>query len=487
MIYKIKIIALLIILFSVSCTNHKDEYINEEIEDTIPNDGDTQYATWIMIWDRSSESWWNSENTVGATIWVNGKWQSIDWRENSQIDEFIQNIKDAGINILICDLTNGWNWLDEKVQYIQSLCAKNGMKVCVAENSQGNISTFENHARDIWNNFAKPDLPNSSTYLIKDGKPVIVCYAIREWYNAYKNSNGNYTKKFNLVWASGEDSDKDKWGWQLEPWVGSIPSQDAMFVTSSVKWSINDEDWRKSLAFLDYNFLLAKQNHPNYIIVGSYDDIHERNSWLVANTINCIHGRQMRDKNGVISIDAYYNRVKEWIEGNPSLITGGYIIDGCYWVINKGSGKFFNFQGSKGKVGTPLIQKIQSSTGLADYYWFYHLGDNNYRIISLTSGLSLDLNNKSILEGDTIIHNMDDNVLTQKWTLEDAGDNCFYIKNNFSNMVLQPKENSNAIIQSIKTGNLTQKWEIKEININNHFLNLSYSTQRITTLKGCGM
>ena len=41
---------------------------------------------------------------------------------------------------------------------------------------------------------------------------------------------------FSLVWASGEDSDINKWGWQLEPWLASVPSTDAMFVTSAVKW-----------------------------------------------------------------------------------------------------------------------------------------------------------------------------------------------------------------------------------------------------------
>jgi hypothetical protein len=228
-------------IFFITCKKEEVKtqpvLIPEPLEATLPDPEGTQYATWIMIWDRSSEGWWKADNTEGATIFVNGKWQSIDWKDNNQINEYIQNLKDAGITILICDLTNGWGWLDDKVQYIQSLCAKNGMKLCIAENSSGNVSDFEAHAQDIWSKFAKASLPYGSTYLRKDGKPVIVCYSIRSWYNSYKNSLGANTKKFPLVWASGEDSNINKWGWQLEPWVASESSTDAMFVTSAIKWS----------------------------------------------------------------------------------------------------------------------------------------------------------------------------------------------------------------------------------------------------------
>ncbi len=456
---------LILILFFISCNNNGNDnnYNEEESEDIILDPQGTQYATWIMIWNRSSEDWWNPYNTVGATILVNNRWQAINWMDKYQVEEHVKNMREAGVTILICDLTNGWNWLNNDVHYIQSLCVKNGMKVCIAENSYGDVSMFESHAYDVWHNFAKPDSPYGSTYLRKEGEPVIVCYGIREWYNAYKSSNGDYAKKFNLVWASGEDSDINKWGWQLEPWIGSVPSQDAMFVTSSIKWGVNDEDWRKSLAFLDYNFLLAKQNHPKYIIIGGYDDIHERNGWLPANTFDCIPGRQMRDKNGVISVDAYYSRVKEWISGTPTSISGGYITDGCYRIISKANGKIFNHQGNKGKIGPILIRNAPSDEGLADYYWFYHLGNNNYRIISVSSGLSLDLNNESPQDDAIIIHNLDGDTPTQKWILEDAGNGCFFIKNNFSGKVLQIKEKSDMIIQSVKNEDLIQKWKIEKI------------------------
>jgi hypothetical protein len=429
----------------------------------------TQYATWIMVWDRSSETWWNPNDHNGATVYVGGKWQSIDWKDHAQVDEYIANIKAAGINILICDLTNGWSWLDNEVQYIQSLCVKNGMKLCVAENSQGDVATFESHAEDIWNNFAGPSSPyaSDSTYLLKDGKPVIVCYSIRSWYNSYKNSDGEYTRKFDLVWASGEDSDKDKWGWQLEPWVASVPSSDAMFVTPAVKWG-NDQDlWRSSLSWLDYNFLLARKNNPRYIIVGSYDDLDERNGWLMANTTKCIPGLQMRDKDGDISTDAYYNRVKEWISGKPSSVEGGVIPDGCYRIINQNSNKFMTLKNAGGRTGAPLIQHIVADTALNDYFWLYHLGHNSYRIIALNNGLSLSVPDGSADNGIQVKDSLTANILWQKWTLEDAGNGYYRIKNDKSGKVLEvsgaAQNDGAAIVQGDSNDGTSQHWKFEKI------------------------
>lgn len=456
------------LFFIISCK--KNEAVNNPVP---PVSSDypvvTQFATWINVWDRSSESWWNPNEHNGATVYVNGKWQSINWKDNNQTEEFIKNMKGAGINILICDLTNGWSWLDYQVQYIQSLCAKKGMKVCIAENSGGDIAKFESHAHDIWNNFAGPSSPyaTDSTYLLKDGKPVIVCYGIRSWYNNYKNSSGIYRQKFNLVWASGEDSEKDKWGWQLEPWVASVSSSDAMFITPAIKWKSQPDLWRSSLSWLDYNFLLAKKNNPKYIIVGSYDDLDERNGWLVANTANCIPGLQMRNKNGTISTDAYYNRVKEWIEGNPSSISGGIISDGCYRIINQNSKMYLSLRDAGGKVGARLVQNTVSDTTLNNYFWFYHLGNNRYRIIALNNGLPLTIYNGSINDGEQIVDSLDADIPEQKWDIKDAGGGYLYIINYKSGKVMAISGASNntgaPVVQETENSGAGQLWKLDKI------------------------
>ncbi|HEX5554748.1 MAG TPA: RICIN domain-containing protein [Chitinophagaceae bacterium] len=435
------------------------------ISDTVA----TQYATWIMVWDRASENWWNPNEHNGATVYVEGKWQSINWMDHAQVDEYIAKIKASGINILICDLTNGWSWLDDEVQYIQSLCVKNGMKLCVAENSQGDLATFESHAGDIWDKFAGPSSPyaSDSTYLLKDGKPVIVCYGIRSWYKGYKNSNGEYRQKFNLVWASGEDSDKDKWGWQLEPWIGSVPSSDVMFVTPAIKWGNDANLWRSSLSWLDYNFLLARKNDPRYVIVGSYDDLDERNGWLTANTENCVPGLQMRDKDGSLRSDAYYKRVKEWVSGKPDFVAGGLIPDGCYRIINKKSNKFLTLKNTGGKIGSPLIQHFVSDTALNDYFWLYHLGNNSYRIVVLNNGLSLSVPNGSGDNGIQVTDSLPADIQWQNWTLKDLGDGYYSIKNDKSGKVLEvsgaAEDNGAFIVQGDSNNGSSQQWKFDKI------------------------
>ena len=233
----------------------------------------TTYATWITLWYGHDQAWWSADGPGAGKILVNGQWKTLDWVDNAQIDAYLDCIRKAGVTVVIADLTNGWKWLDSRCQFIQSLCAKKGMKFCVAENSGGNTVGFESHAKDIWTNFAGPDAPNHDTYFHYRGKPLIVCYAVRDWFKAYTADKSDYRSRFSLVWSSGEDSSVNKWGWQLEPWVGSVPSKDSMFVTSAVRWNPGDGAlWRKSLAWLDYNFALAKKSNPAYVIVGSYDD-----------------------------------------------------------------------------------------------------------------------------------------------------------------------------------------------------------------------
>ena len=173
---------------------------------------------------------------------------------------------------------------------------------------------------------------------------------------------------------------------------------------------------------------------------------------------------QMRDKDGAISTDAYYNRVKEWINGKPTSISGGYIQDGCYRVINRSTKKVFNLEGNEGKLNGLLIQNAKSNEGLNDYYWFYHLGNNSYRIIGLNSALSLDILSTS---DNSVYHNFDDDVPSQKWTLEDAGEGHFFIMNNMTGKVLEVEgasmDSGSSIIQSTKNNGTNQQWEIEKV------------------------
>lgn len=393
----------------------------------------TTYATWIMVWYGHDQAWWKAGNADASKILINGKWKTLDWSDETQYGPILDGIRKAGVTVVIADLTNGWNWLDSRCQVIQRECAKRKMKFCIAENSGGNVAEFEKRAGDVWKNFAGPDAPNHDAYFHYRGKPLIVCYAIRDWYKSYINSKLPNRSRFSLVWASGEDSSINKWGWQLEPWVGSVPSTDSMYVTSAVRWNPADGDmWRKSIAWLDYNFALASKSKPEYVIVGAYDDPTERNTWLVSDTTHCEPGRQMRDKTGRISLTAHYDRVKQWTMGKPEVVPGGLLKDGAYRIINRSSGGYLGIsnegpkgQGAPGAAVETFAKPAKAPLGL---FWLYHQGGNYYRIISLASGLPLDVEDKAD-GGYDIRQGRDTGANRQRWWLTKPCDGCFALTN----------------------------------------------------------
>ena len=410
----------------------------------VPAQG-TTYATWIMIWHGKDQGWWKAD--MSPQVQVGDQWKALDWVDQAQVEAHLDGIKNAGVSVVVADLTNGWKWLDERCKLIQSLCAKKGLKFCVAENSLGNLAQFESHAQDIWNNFAGPLAANHDTYFQYHGKPLIVCYGIRSWVKSYQDSGSEFRSKFNLVWSSGEDSEKDKWGWQLEPWVGSVPSKDSMFVTSAVKWNSTDPNaWRKSLAWIDYHFALAKKSKPDNLIVGSYDDPTERNGRLVSDTSKCVPGLQMRDKTGSLSKTAYYNRVKQWIAGQPDSEPDGLLKDGAYRISPKAGGgslgvmaKSQEHEGDPGAtIGVKNGQK--DPQGLV---WLYHLGGNHYRLIVIVSGLAIEV------KDGAVIQDWDSPNVAQRWTLSRTQPGRYRLVNDSNGQALALKAASPASLHAV--------------------------------------
>jgi len=423
----------------------------------------TTYATWIMVWYGHDQAWWSATNPDASKNLVNGQWKTLDWADNSQFDAYLEGIRKAGVTVVIADLTNGWNWLDTRCQFIQSLCAKKNMKFCIAENSGGNVAGFESHSKDIWDKFAGPDAPNHETYFHYRGKPLIVCYAVRDWYRSYINSKSPFRSRFSLVWASGEDSSINKWGWQLEPWVGSVPSADSMYVTSAVRWNPADGAmWRKSLAWLDYNFALAKKSNPEYVIIGSYDDPTERNAWAVSDTAKCELGRQMRDSTGALSSSAYYDRVKQWISGKPTMVPGGLLRDGAYRIVSRSSGKYLGISNAgKSGQGVPGAVLVGSTLGKAPLglFWLYHLGGNHYRIIAVAGGLALEAKDGGVVQ------NWDSTDSKQRWTLARASDGYFWLTNDGTGKALALDANATDDTPTAlraPSGDQIQQWRFQE-------------------------
>lgn len=422
------------------------------------------YASWCMVWIKSSESWWVPNGYDGATDFL-GSFGSINWDDDTYVSSSLVSMKAAGINAIICDLTNGWGWLNSIVQSIQRLALGKRMKVCVAVGNIPDVATFESRCGDIWNLFAGPSAPYASTHLFKDGKPVIVCYSVQSAYNSYVASTGTNRQHFTLVWGAG-GSATDSWGWQLDPANGAAPSTNAVFVTPSVKYapsSVSVDLWRKSQAWLDYNFKVAKDSQPAFTIISSFDDIHERNGWLPADTTGAIPGMQMRDMTGAINTTNYYNRVREWILGTPSAVPGGSLVDGCYVVTNRFSARSLYMPNTDGTnlayVGMKLVQSTPSNTNLNNFFSFYHLGSNVYRITPLNSALFLEVTNNN--SGLQVQQDWNSTDPAQRWTLLPVTNGFYSIQNQASGKVLDVSStatNTPVVQNPLTNGSLSQQW-----------------------------
>ena len=391
------------------------------------------FVTWINVWHGSSEPWW-TPNVSPIRLLTNGSFAVADSSDPLYRQSIMSSLKNAGVGAVIMDLTNGTGgWVSQSLDY-QRLAQANGMQFATA--IQADASNIDSEAEIIWSNYVAPRNQNANVYLQKNGKPVLVIYAVRDDFNAAVAATGTYRDKFELVWASGEDSNINKWGWQLEPWIGPQPSSDSMFVTSSVKCNAQEDSWRKSLSMLDFSFLAAAASNPAYIIVGMIDDTSERNGWAIEDTTNAVAGLQMRDINGVISIDGYYNRVKAWRAGTASAYNpGGIIKDGAYTISNNATGKGFGIALPTAQVADDLAAPLHSGqnldTNMNTYYWFYHLGNNAYRIIKLSNGLSL-----SASKSNQLVLNWDANDPAQRWTLTKLSNNHFVMTNQATGTVL---------------------------------------------------
>lgn len=368
-------------------------------------------ATWINIWVASSEKhWFNPDNHNGTRVEINGVKKAINWDEAEQVDIHLKSIKEAGVDTVLFDLTNGFHdFIMERSKRVGRVCRELGLKFAFAAGNTDDDG-FEQRAELTYKDFCGEDAEFNDCYLKKDGKPLLVLYVVREQYESLSKSNATYLSKFTRVWASGEDPDINKWGWQLSPDVATVASDDAMYVTSSLRWDYRfPERWHKSAEFLDYNLLKAYVNSPKFLIVGSYDDVFERNSWMLVDTTDAGEHLKQKDIFGNVSESSYYERVCDWLKGKPKSIEGGLLADGAYKMLSS-DGKVIGTTGIQDLEGGQ-VECVADDQSLNSLIWLYHLGDNYYRISRLSAGKSLKDNGQALIQG------CDENCDTQKWQL----------------------------------------------------------------------
>lgn len=447
------------------------------------------YSTWINTWYGSTESWYINDklSPYTAKLKVNGTYVTPDNDKQAHREEIFRQAKEAGIDTLIMDLTNGYNGWSKASKSYQQMCYSNSMKFAVAVHPRitNGVSDIETICEFTWKNYAGPGQAlYAPSYFYKDGKPLMVLYCTYDEFKAAVNAKTTYQSRFTFTWASGEDSKTDKWGWQLEAQDGPQLSSDSMFVTCSINWNSpngSKDSWRKSLAFLDFCFLAAKEANPKYTIVGMIDDTHERNGWMKMDTTNVVfsiptvgdntvpeicHAQQMRDIYGDISETAYYNRVKSWLNGTVKPYhTGGPIADGAYTLTNAGNGKRFGVDrpapGAERLSSTDVgiaFERDNNTSSMEGYYWFYYLGNNEYRIIKLSSGLSLQP------KDDKLIQVYDENRDDQRWILKKGSDGTYQIVNKSTGKAICDTNGSDKTITLAAPNSAqTQQWKIEPV------------------------
>ncbi len=450
---------------------------------------DKYYISWINTWYGSTESWFNAadrHSPYTAKLKVNGEYVTPDNNKQAVREEIFKQAKEAKIDALFMDLTNGYSGWGKASKSYQKMCYENGMKfgVAVHPRIENGVSNIETICEFTWKNYAGPgEAVHSGAYFYKEGKPLMVLYCTWQEFQAATKATGNYTSRFTFTWASGEDSKTDKWGWQIVAQDGPMLSSDSMFVTCSISWNSpygSKDSWRKSLAFFDFCFLAAKEANPKYTIVGMIDDTHERNGWMKMDTSKVVFSipklgdtteptlcppLQMRDIYGNISEDAFYNRVKSWINGTVKPYhTGGPIADGAYTLTNVSSGKKFGTDrpaaGADRYPSTDVggtFQRGNVLSAMEGYYWFYYLGNNEYRVIKLSSGLSLQPNDNKLVQLYT------ENVEEQRWIVKKASDGSFQIINKKTGQAICDSSNGNILLTASNAGDQTQLWKIEPV------------------------
>lgn len=473
-------------------------------------------VTWVNTYHGSTETWYSdmitNENIASIDDYDGDGERDYVNNADPAYRKYLYNMAtDAGIEVLCMDLTNGYSAWQKASKDYQRMAYENGTKFMVAVGSnklpmEKAIPLAKEWSKFIWEYYVEPEKASySQAYLYKDGKPAIVFYMLEDRYEAIMDiaQDDEYLSKFTILFSDGDTNVANKWGWQWNQadstLSGPVSSQDSMFVNGSINWGVyqsSTDAWRRSLAWLDYTFALRKQANPKYTIVGCIDDMAERNGWLPMDTSTESFGGmfgddkkktadeipayalQARNEVGDLSSDVFYKHVKSWLSGTaPIYQSGGILADGVYTITGKSTCQFGVVEPQMNDVGGEMdtvptthtndvnaqLTRELNTDGIKGYYWFYHLGNNVYRIIKLTSGLSMAATgNGQVVQQYTLNDN------SQKWEISKNEDGTYQIKNVATGTLLSEyatngtDDTDNITVQSTEASSYNQAWTLTE-------------------------
>ena len=265
---------------------------------------------------------------------VNGQWLTEpDYRDINVVRGILQNIKDAGINIVVIDMTNPsmWTYLSDKFlpmcENIRTVTKEKGMEYFVmigavvsdgVRNEKGmpdyiktvgSLEFWNNQAKYIWENWATDS--HYRTYGFGDNRKIINMFYPGDWVDKLWNETADEHKTYLSKFYRGtheynqdfKDTPTDGWGYRdkQQSSDGKIrfaaPTKGLHPGSSSY---INEAEWK---ARVDW---VAGAAH--YSVYGSYDDDCDNINWGICNT-----SAQPETRKRYVNDDpyVYYNVVKD--------------------------------------------------------------------------------------------------------------------------------------------------------------------------------
>lgn len=234
------------------------------------------------------------ESNKGIKFSVNGKWnEAHDYSDRKQVSDVLQKIKDAGIKIVIIDMTNDSQWnqyweiYKPMVDNIQQVCKEKKMQFVIFIGAAGSFADWNEKAKRIWNTWAQDS--TYRRYGFNDNRPMLVAFQPSDmyWerYNKAPESEKTYLSKFYIGTTQVNDpilaGKTDGWGYRN--YSASVDGK-VRFVcpdggVQKDTWHhIKGDEWKRRVEWANQ----AEQ----YSVFGSYDDTCDAINWGIADTKN---------------------------------------------------------------------------------------------------------------------------------------------------------------------------------------------------------
>lgn len=260
------------------------------------------------------------DNNKGMKFLVNGKWlEAHDYKDINQVSDVMQKIKDAGIKIVIIDMTNEvqwtqyWNDYKLMVDNIHQVCAKKNMQFIVFIGAAGGFGMWNEKAARIWKLWAPQNAYRK--YGFGDNRPVLIVFQPSDmyWerYNKAPDSEKTYLSKFHLGTTQVNDAilpgKSDGWGYRnySQSVDGRVRFACPNGGVGPDTWHrIDNDEWKNRIEW-------AKQA-DHYSVYGSYDDVCDGIHWGIADTKET---DVIRNKYPNNDSSFYYSTLKEILTG----------------------------------------------------------------------------------------------------------------------------------------------------------------------------